>query len=449
MERRPLRTTLLPTACLVFLSISLSAVSQKQPAEASHGTVNVILANQNGLVAVTDSRLTLEDKTTIDIGTKLFKIDDSTICTVAGYYSQGGPKTSATFNVAFAAFVSDIMKVAVNRISAAPHPTFEQKAEELLRTFGARLTNNLQAQVTADNSTDLAQLEPLELTLAGYDIDGKLKVAVLTLVPHKAEYGVEFIPGPRRASTITPLCELGASPDKDSVAYTLRGEGQNIVVIDQEFFCSIAGYTDIAEDALETPRKYRNLPSVVTFEQASQPNHPMSLLEMKSLAIDLEKLTATYDRGVGGELQFAVLRGGAISELQLLPTPQHPEGSGRALATPLMRGVNTTGGPWNVGIQAADPNGYQPWQGDVTGGIQFIDGLAFHNSKFERSRVFYSGGTLAFSDDNTVEDSTLSLGANVDINRPDVERLVCHFHWTSVTQDGQPVKLDCDKIGVK
>ena len=56
------------------------------------GTVNIVLANANGIVVLTDSNQTGyrpngESFTTPVPGQKLFRIDDRTVCTIAGFGS--------------------------------------------------------------------------------------------------------------------------------------------------------------------------------------------------------------------------------------------------------------------------------------------------------------------------------------------------------------------------
>ena len=81
--------------------IAGSALGQKASGlSPSHGTINIFLANRNGLVAVTDSRLSSNGKA-VARGQKLFKVDDHTICAVAGFYMDSGVplKTSRRTNV--------------------------------------------------------------------------------------------------------------------------------------------------------------------------------------------------------------------------------------------------------------------------------------------------------------------------------------------------------------
>ena len=71
--------------CLALLSTAAVAESNAVSPDQSYGTVNVLLANRNGLVLVTDSMLTKGEQHTPD-GVKLFKVDEKTICAVAGLY---------------------------------------------------------------------------------------------------------------------------------------------------------------------------------------------------------------------------------------------------------------------------------------------------------------------------------------------------------------------------
>lgn len=64
-------------------------INPKDQTHITHGTVNVYLANKNGLVVVTDSKLSGDPR--VPFGQKLFKIDDHTICTIAGWFSDSGP----------------------------------------------------------------------------------------------------------------------------------------------------------------------------------------------------------------------------------------------------------------------------------------------------------------------------------------------------------------------
>ena len=71
----------------VGLLSPIKAQKTDQPYTSSHslsGTVNVLLANKQGLVAITDSLLTDPSGTQRHYGQKLFQLDPNTIATIAG-----------------------------------------------------------------------------------------------------------------------------------------------------------------------------------------------------------------------------------------------------------------------------------------------------------------------------------------------------------------------------
>ena len=59
------------------------------------GTVNILLANKNGLVAITDSKLVMGNDPA-GYAQKLFRIDDHTLCTIAGWYSWSGGRAGVS-----------------------------------------------------------------------------------------------------------------------------------------------------------------------------------------------------------------------------------------------------------------------------------------------------------------------------------------------------------------
>jgi Proteasome subunit len=58
----------------------------------THGTINLLLANKNGTVLITDSRISNGNYQRIsDHAQKLFQLDDKTVCSIANFYSDPGP----------------------------------------------------------------------------------------------------------------------------------------------------------------------------------------------------------------------------------------------------------------------------------------------------------------------------------------------------------------------
>ena len=54
-------------------------------------TINILLANGNGMVLVTDSRASNQFGRANDRSQKLFHIDSSTVCSIAGFGTDAGP----------------------------------------------------------------------------------------------------------------------------------------------------------------------------------------------------------------------------------------------------------------------------------------------------------------------------------------------------------------------
>lgn len=76
---------------LVCVTINLATAQLSSPL---HGTVNIILANSQGIVVETDSQLSDTNGQPVGLGQKLFRVDDHTVCTIADFYSDPGPRFS-------------------------------------------------------------------------------------------------------------------------------------------------------------------------------------------------------------------------------------------------------------------------------------------------------------------------------------------------------------------
>src|SRR5882724_6913774 len=85
------------TACAV-LFVFLTDVEGQNPKDSSvvHGTINIALGNENGLVVLTDSMVSVGGVPRPDMPSqKLFKLDDRTICAIAGFASAAATSPPA------------------------------------------------------------------------------------------------------------------------------------------------------------------------------------------------------------------------------------------------------------------------------------------------------------------------------------------------------------------
>ncbi len=235
----------------VFIPLLLSLVSLgfaqtvAPPTKLSHGTVNVFVANANGLVAVTDSTLTFLDRSHDRSATKLFQIDDTTICTVAGIYRAPGGLS------AFDLRVPDIIDSFASRPPLS-NTSLHDKLVALASTLKAALESNAVAADAAGLPSDRQQ--PLVITMAGYDPDGDLKVGqlVLTFEVGTKRQTILLIASPSTTHPTSkqPICEL---------AGTITASDASIRAVRKSFLCQLAGITDVGEQILTEPARYARL----------------------------------------------------------------------------------------------------------------------------------------------------------------------------------------------
>jgi len=156
----------------------------------ARGTVNIVLANRSGLVAVTDSYQTLQREDgryagTI-LGQKLFVLDQTTVCTIAGFASAPLRKFPEFMNSA-----AEIVEEFVEETRARHGLTFHQKLMTLVYLFQRDL--ELMGNLGDIHAQGLADVYGLELILAGYDLDGVPKLSKFAFRGDLSPSGV-FVP---------------------------------------------------------------------------------------------------------------------------------------------------------------------------------------------------------------------------------------------------------------
>ena len=430
--------------CLLLLATLLTLQSRSQAAggdhaEPSHGTVNVILASGDTLVAVTDSMITFSKTDHRPIGIKLFKLDERTICTIAGLYSDPGPFGLDTLTLYMPEIMAEISQ-GENRIGGAQTP-FSQRVDFIASVFRFQLTSHLQAMVAEKPQSDIAFPSFLvELTVAGYDTDESLKVAEITLAPYETSRVVSFTSVVRPRGLAVPNCALASDAQTIKSRFD-RDVTYTVYRVPSALFCDIAGKPRIAYELLDKPNLIPQDTVLQMYSLAEQTNRTLSPSELRSLAIELEKQTAANDKEleVGGTPQVAILSGGQIIEG---PPTISPTTSGSGLLGPhIQGGIRCNGvGP---GVDDAYPFRTQ-YSVSMFECNQKIDKLIFHNSTFTDSSLIYMGAQpLTFADSNVIVRSTLELGPNVDLQRQDVIHLVCGFPWKAVYQNSRQVNLEC------
>ncbi len=440
-----------------ILSVVAPTHAQEQPGPV-HGTVNVFLATKDTLVAVTDSMLTGPAGHS-PTGFKLYAIDDHTICTMAGLYRIHG----ANFLDSFAVFMPKIIGdfIAIQKRSGGSSAPFAIRVNDLLSTVRFELTAHLHALSAAQASLNVDDPSLIvELTMAGYDLDGKLKIADITLEPARTQRGAEFISVDRPfAVHAAPACEFSAKFEQlhpSDLEHEQFGAG--IHVVSDSLYCEIPGLADVGEKPLADPDATSTSLALRAYVKAEEQSSPLSTDDLKALALYIVDQTTDNEQKtrqfrVGGPPEIAIMTGGKLVEHPPdIPTSQAGEfllnsvrtqvkytckGDETVLATSVSPHMGSRV-LYYFGKPTADA------QVDITNCIQPLDGVIFHDSTFTDGVLTYDGsGILLFASDNKVLRTTLKLGAKVDEREKSVQKLICGFPWKAVYHESTELKRSC------
>ena len=429
--------------CLVLLSATVQAESNAASLNQSHGTVNILLANGNGLVLVTDSMLTYNNDQHDPNGTKLFKVDEKTVCAMAGQYSIPGvlPEFEAAFPNIMAQYV---------RAEHIRATDFYSKFAILVHTFQFALSSNLNSLESLNPAlvpTVLSKLQDIDLTLAGYDDDGTLKLAQVRLKAVQSGDGFSLVPSEPPLGRFIPDCELIAKHDNPKY----HDPGLPVPrIVGSALYCKIAGLRDVPEQRLAKPDQFPDLPALQMYARSQSKHNDLSLEQLRSLALELEKEseadeTTNHKWRVGGDAKVAVLRDGHVSESPAATRVDERVGSALLADHHDSFDLDCGSNPYGEGMFFDSSRSLVQARGTIRNCSQRLDGVLFHDSEFIGSALSYLGsGPLLFPPSNKVEDSTLTLASSVDIGRPEIRHLICDFHWKTVTQGSNVLKLPCE-----
>lgn len=249
-----------------------------------HGTVNIVLGNGNGAVVATDSRLSGLDGRPVGSGQKLFRLDDHTVCSIAGFFSDPGPDFGANQRLASTTVPGIINAYLRRRKQDTPiEITARDVAGAII--FSLELIGNL------DLAANIPYPGDIQITVVGYDSSG-IRVIYFRLQPAQVSTQVRYVI---------------AESSSRSVGATL--------------FRHLAGIEDTGRALLNlTPENARRFipsdPVVQHYadEMYSNQGQTLTLRDLEQLSGDIEFMTSkAYPNLVGGPLQTATLSGGKIS----------------------------------------------------------------------------------------------------------------------------------------
>jgi hypothetical protein len=182
----------LVSALVIVLSASASLPANAQELNNTAvfgGTLNVVLANKNGAVILTDSMLS-DESDPVPVphpevpGQKLFQLDDKTICAIAGFVSV--PGLFPEFSPSVSAIVNDLSE----QLRRNPRQPLEFKLSALAMLVSRNITAISDLRAAANNPLRANNYLSV-LTFVDYDLDGMLKIGQVQLAanPEHMEEG--------------------------------------------------------------------------------------------------------------------------------------------------------------------------------------------------------------------------------------------------------------------
>jgi 20S proteasome alpha/beta subunit len=386
------------------------AEKQLDPGPVLRGTINVVVANDRGIVVLTDSMLSTKVsdghrgwkfRQLPDPAQKLFQIDDHTVCAFAGFASVKTPAVPDFLNN-----VTAIMARYEGYLGRSGSATIAEKLELLDAVFGHYLNGVANMRDIAGSENDYY----LELLLAGYDPDGTPEVGSLIL-------------NMQPSATITG----------ESIFLPATIEREVIPVVGNGFVV-IHGKRELAMQILQRPAPWGSDSAIAAYARAKAHSQLLTIEQMKALAISLKKYTSKKDPSVGGPNQIALLM---RRHVETVEQPTFSPISALGFKFELVEGLVFD----NSNSPGTAPVGEAVHVGHTLFGLYFknsfkktkqhIGGAYFGGNTFANCELIYSGGSLQFSNSNRVYDSDLTLiGVNTDT--PEVKHLLNDFSWRHI-----------------
>jgi 20S proteasome alpha/beta subunit len=399
---------------LVFV-IGTQAVCQGKtkegPGPSFHGTINVVVANDHGIVLLTDSMLTKTwsangvslSKQLPTPGQKLFQLDDRTVCTFDGFARAVTPGLPSFLND-----TSAIIGRYEDKMKASRPLLVTEKLEGLENVFTHYLTG------VANIRNEGRYL--FELLIAGYDPDGTPEVGRLVLG--------------------TNLEQTAAGSFLKSITL----QRSVFPVVHRQVLC-LNGIVDVAVEILRGSKVWMDDPGIGGCAQSTSDQEMLSIEQMRVLARSLKQHTTERHKEVGGPTQVAILYKGRVQRVvQPKFDPIRP--SGYKFAIVATDSFGNTAPPPGVPIGSVSRLGLLALVQEPLYGLYFSNRFfngrqelhdAFYGGNvFENCILAYNGGQLQFARSNKVIDSELEIGEAVR-NSPVAKKLLQDFHWKTVT----------------
>ena len=393
---------------VLWLSFSGSLVlfAQELPAT-SQGTVNIALANANGIVLLTDSVQTVKGngRTQYKTAPKLFRLDDKTVCSIAGFAAETG-WIPPLLNTDVAGIVSDF----TDQLSQKPVPQLDAKLQALGYLVGFYIDLIANRREIAVGTGTPADTYKFEVIVAGYDADGTPKIEKLTITAE-------------------------IQKTKDGHSYWSTTRSPDAPQVHRKLVHLLGGIKEVSNNVLNNPQAYDS-DAVRRYIAAKKHDNGESLTldEMTALASYMASQTAKLTPSVGGPDQIAILANGNITKFEQPAFPHPP----RPLHFALMVGLKLT-----TAVSFALPaDVHFIWIQSKFIAMRFpglqLDGNFFYGCEVRDSVVSYAGGLTDFGTTNTVDNSWLTWGSAA---LPEGDRISKRFKWRDDPPNPPPLPV--------
>ncbi len=391
------------SACCALFLVPLSILAEENLTEDGvvHGTINVALGNKNGLVVLTDSMVTVTSTARAHQlaapGEKLFKLDDRTVCAVAGFASAPAFSPQAALpdlNTSTSAIIHEYIRQSARQ----PRQSIAEKLRVLAVLFRMHLEMIANVRDALGNATAISNYR-FQLIVAGYDTDDKPKIGRITL--RTANVNGSLMSNVDEAATI-----------------------QNV---QEQLLWMLNGMPDKAEQILQHPEAEANDPVLGLYATSLRENGGRSLTveQMVELAKRLAYYTHEVHSEVGGPNQVAVFQNSQTLRIEQPNFPEPPR--------PLFRFslvVNSHFSYSSVVFAKGVPFIFV--RCSFAGMQHDLDGHYYIGSDFTDSVLTYDGGGASLGKTNQVTNSVLLIGPNAILEDRTLSDLIATFPWSGI-----------------
>jgi len=326
-----------------------------------HGTLNIVIATPDALIAATDSRATIMNDQKVvgreDTHQKLFVVPGNVFVTIAGYNRVALP-TVPEFTAPAAAIILDYIDELQSHKRV---PSYDQVLMELIHVLTFHLTSVANIDAWSDGSVS-PNSYVFQMIVAGKK-DGAFVMTKVTL---------------RLTLNRTPEGRVYVT------LYTSDVVEKKV----SSFTYLTAGWDSVAQQML---LKTKGLPSKK---------------EMEQCICDIMEKTSAANQGVGGAVQQASLSEQGLS----VSIPSYPRPVGPAIRYNMMLGGGFAHA--KIAVDSDTPFLFITTTFDDTGVI--LDGNYFYGAHFKACKLFISRNAFTFAKTNTIENCSLYVGKLVD-----------------------------------